>query len=106
MITHIVAFAPKPDKADDLAAVMQGLGGLLGQIAGFTGFTHGPNIDAEGKTPDYPYGFVCTFADRAALDRYANDPRHQALGGKLVALCIGGGDGITVFDIQSERDHP
>lgn len=100
MIAHLVAFAPDPNRPDDLAAVMAGLSGLIGQIDGFVAFTHGPNIDLERKSQGYPYGFVCTFADRAALERYAADPRHQALGGRLVALCKDGVDGITVFDIE------
>jgi len=103
MISHLVTFSPDPTKTDELKAVMAGLDALIGQIEGFTAFTHGANIDAEGKTPDHRYGFICTFADRAALDRYANDPRHRALGGRLVALCPGGGDGILVYDIDDAK---
>lgn len=81
--------------------VMKGLGALVGQIDGFTGFTHGPNIDLEGKSPEAAYGFICTFSDRDALLRYADDPRHRALGARLVALC-GGAESIKVYDIHSE----
>lgn len=84
----------------ELRDVMAGLSGLT--IDGFFWFEHGPNVDAEGKTPQYPYGFVCAFADRAALDRYAADPAHRALGARLVALCIGGAEGILVSDILTE----
>lgn len=100
MILHTVLCALKPD-ADrtELAAVMAGLGAL--ELEGFEAFAHGPNIDAEGKTPEYPYGFQCTFTDRAALDRYAEDAGHKALGARLVALCVGGGDGILVSDIDT-----
>ena len=99
MIQHIVMLRLKPD-ADpaELAAVMQGLGAL--GLAGFTGFQHGPNRDYEAKTQDYPYGFIGTFTDADAVATYAADPRHQALGGRLVALCEGGGDGIMVMDIE------
>ncbi len=98
MIRHIVMLNLADD--GDLPDVMTGLGDLVGEIAGYTSFEHGPNIDAEGKTPDHAYGFICTFHDRASLDAYANDPRHQALGGRLVAMCNGGGDGIMVMDIE------
>lgn len=101
MITHIVAFAPKPDHAQELADVMSGLHALLPHIDGFNSFAHGPNIDVEGKSPDYPYGFIATYADRAALDRYAADPRHQALGGRLVALSENGFDGLIVMDFET-----
>ena len=101
MIQHVVMLSLKGDADQgELAQVMAGLGGLIGQIDGFDGFQHGPNIDAEGKSPDHPYGFICTFSDRPALDRYASDPRHQALGARLVAMCNGGGSGIVVYDIS------
>lgn len=101
MIHHAV-YLSLLDTADpaELAEVMQGLSGLVGQIDGFTAFHHGPNIDAEGKSPEARYGFIGIYDDRAALDRYAADPRHQALGARLVALCGGGGN-IKVYDIDT-----
>ena len=103
MIQHIVTLRLRdgvgPDGLQDL---MQGLADLVPQIDGFTGFQHGPNLDVEQKSPDFPYGFVCTFEDVAALDRYAGDARHQALGARLVALCHGGPDGIMVYDLETE----
>lgn len=101
MIDHAVflALAPGHDPAD-LAEVMHGLEALTGEIEGFTAFRHGPNIDAEGKSPEYPYGFICSFDGRAALDRYAADPRHGALGARLVAMCTGGAAGIMVYDLE------
>ncbi len=103
MILHAVYF-PVPDNADQnaLAAIMHDLGKLVGEIDGFTAFHHGPNIDVEGKSPEADYGFHGTYTDRTALDRYANDPRHQALGARLVALC-GGPEGPGIA--QSEGDH-
>jgi hypothetical protein len=76
---------------------MNGLAGL--DLPGFASFTHGPNRDFEAKSPDHPYGFICTFADADALGTYAVHPDHQALGGRLVALC-GGADGIMVIDLE------
>lgn len=100
MILHSVYLhlAPDFDRAD-CAAIMDGLAALVGHIDGFSAFDHGPNIDVEAKSPEAPYGFVCTFADRAALARYADDPRHQMLGGRLVALCGGAGN-IKVYDLE------
>ena len=101
MILHTV-YLSLLENADpaELSEVMSGLENLVGSIEGFTEFHHGPNIDAEGKSPEAHYGFICHFSNRAALDRYANDPRHRAFGSRLVALC-GGGDGIKVYDIQT-----
>ena len=101
MILHAVYLGLRSD-ADpaELADVMVGLEGLVGEIGGLQSLVHGPNIDVEVKSPEAPYGFHTTFTNRAALDRYANDPRHQALGARLVALC-GGADRIKVYDIET-----
>ena len=103
MILHTVIchLADGYDPAE-LQDVMAGLGEL--QVEGFLWFKHGINVDAEGKTPQYGYGFACAFADRQALDRYAIDDGHRALGARLVALCHGGADGILVSDIQTGDD--
>lgn len=101
MIDHIVMLSLKAPPDEALSAAMKDLADLTEAIDGFAAFTHGPNIDAEGKSPDYPYGFICQFQDRAALDRYAADPRHQAIGARLVAMCKGGAEGIMVYDLAS-----
>jgi hypothetical protein len=102
VILHTVLCALHADHDPaELGQIMQGLSDL--DIEGFLWFAHGVNIDAEAKTPDYGYGFVCSFADRAALDRYAADPGHRALGGRLVALCRDGAKGILVSDIQTPQ---
>ena len=101
MIQHIVMLSLKDDlRPAVLQDVMGGLAALRDQITGFTAFHHGPNKDFEAKSQDYPYGFVCTFADTGALQTYADHPDHKLLGARLVALCNGGGDGIWVADIE------
>ena len=102
MIEHVVMLGLR-DASDlrECRDVMDGLGRLAGDIPGFLSLSHGVNIDMEGKSPDYPYGFIARFENRDALARYAVDPRHKALGARLVALC-GGADRIMVYDI--ERD--
>lgn len=100
MIAHCVMLNLRADHdTGELAQVMAELAGLVGQIDGFTGFEHGPNIDLEGKSPDFAAGFVGHFTDRAALETYGADSRHRALGTRLLALCVSGG--ITGFDIES-----
>ena len=100
MIRHIVLLALTPDHdAGELADIMQQLAALVGHLPGFTDFEHGPNRDFENKSAQYPYGFVGTFTGPAALDTYARDARHSALGARLVAMCDGGADGIMVADL-------
>jgi len=97
MICHVVLLRlPEDHDAAELSAVMEGLAAL--DLPGLLSFGYGPNLDAEGLSPGYAYGFVVEFEDRAALDRYAADPGHRALGGRLVALC--GGGGIFVADLD------
>jgi len=101
MIRHIVLLDLVPGyDAAELAAVMDGLDGLRGQIAGFAGFSHGPNRDYEGKSPGCAYGFVCDIDGPATSKAYLADAGHRALGARLVAMCKGGADGITVVDIE------
>ncbi len=102
MISHVVMLGLRPGyDADILADTMAGLGALTGQLPGFTSFEHGPNRDFEQKSPLYPYGFICRFNDRDALRAYANDPRHQMLGSRLVTLCGDDAGNILVYDIES-----
>ena len=97
MIQHIVLLNLREGyDAADLSDVMAGLGAL-----DMDGFEHGPNRDFEAKSPNHPYGFMCTFADADALARYADDPAHHLLGNRLVAMCNGGGDGILVMDLDT-----
>lgn len=100
MIRHIVLLALHDDHdTAELAQIMDELGGLVGHLPGFTSFEHGPNRDFENKSAQYPYGFIGTFTDADALNTYANDAQHSALGTRLVTLCKGGGDGIMVVDL-------
>lgn len=100
MIEHCVFLKLHAD-ADlaELQETLDGLAKLREDMSGFLSFRAGANYDFERKSPEYPWGFVATFADEAALQAYAVDPRHKALGRRLVAQCIGGADGILVMDL-------
>ena len=102
MILHSV-YLRLNDGADkaELLEIMSGLDALRLKLDGMTDFRHGPNHDFEGKSKEYPYGFVAEFVGTEALKAYAEDEEHAALGARLVALCEGGADGITVFDLET-----
>ncbi|MEO0918422.1 MAG: Dabb family protein, partial [Pseudomonadota bacterium] len=101
MIRHIVVLAlRKGSDTANVKQVMGELGALVDVLPGFVAFEHGPNLDFEQKSTGYPYGFICTFADARALQTYADDRTHKALGVRLVALCKGGADGIMVIDLE------
>jgi hypothetical protein len=69
------------------------------QLAGATGFAHGPNLDFEGKSARFTYGFSVSFSDRAAHLAYEAHPDHIRAGAMLVAACAGGHAGIFVADL-------
>ena len=60
------------------------------------------NVASVADSPAYAFE-KADIRDRAALDRYAADPGHRALGGRLVALCRDGAKGILVSDIQTPQ---
>ena len=101
MILHcvFVNFRSDGDPAEQ-QAVLTGLGELQPLIDGFEAYQHGPNRDFEDKTPDHRDGFICTFRDAEALQSYADNEAHKALGARLVAQCVGGADGILVYDLE------
>lgn len=83
-----------------LEKVMQDLSDLVDRLDGCGAFGAGPNRDFEGKSIGFGYGFTFDARDAAALATYAKHPEHVALGGQLVAMCDGGADGITVYDLE------
>ena len=93
-----IGLDPGHDPAE-LSRVLDGLAALQPHIDGFLHFLGGPNVDLEQMSPEFDAGFVITFRDRAALARYAVDPRHKALGARLKGQCRAGG--IKVFDIET-----
>lgn len=100
MIRHIVLLdLPADYDRSELAAIIAGLDDLRGKITGFTHFEHGPNRDFEGMSENCAYGFICHFVDEDTSQVYIVDPDHGALGKRLVNLCSGGVDGITVVDL-------
>lgn len=102
MLLHCVFCALRAD-ADpaELEAVMAELAALQPEVEGFLDFRRGPNRDYEGKSPRHGHGFVIAFRDRAAHLAYDGHPRHKAAGGRLVALCEGGYEGIVVYDLEA-----
>lgn len=84
----------------DCEEVLTVLGEFARGLDGVLRTDAGPNIDVEGKSPDFDAGIVIVFRDRAALDHYAEHPVHKKLGARLVSLCAGGAEGIMVFDLE------
>ena len=80
MILHCVFCNFRDDvPTEDRFAVMSELKNLCDNFEGATAFDYGTNLDFEQKSQDHSEGFVIRFADQAALELYANDPRHKTL---------------------------
>ena len=101
MIEHCVFCQIRTDVTSTaLADVFERLASLLPVVDGMVDFRAGPNRVFESKSGQYTHGFICTFRDRDAHLEYERHPVHAAAGKDLVALCVGGYEGITVFDIE------
>lgn len=83
------------------AAILSDLSDFAQTLDGVLRCDHGPNRDFEGKSAGFTDGFVIRFTDAAALKTYAEHPTHITLGTRLCELCVGGADGIMVFDIEA-----
>ncbi len=100
MIRHVVLLRFRPEIAPEARAALIGeLDGLRGRLPGMVAFTAHRNISVEPHVMHgFDDGFVIDLADEAARDAYLADPTHQAIGSRLAEACIGGRDGIVVFD--------
>jgi hypothetical protein len=100
MILHCVFCHPLEGATDDLSGVMGELKAFSEGLDDVIAFDHGLNLDFENKSADHTIGFVIRFASEQAVADYAQHPTHQALGGKLCDLCVGGAEGIIVYDLH------
>lgn len=103
MLKHCVFVNFKAEISDELRrSTVSAFAELMGQIDGMVDFSAGRNLDFEGKSPAYPWGFIVSFANRAALAAYDANPLHQKYGAQLVARAEGGHAGIIVFDLHTD----
>lgn len=101
MIRHIVLTKFKPQTSEDIIAqIYAGLAAVTEKLRGAQGFTGGRSNSPEQIERGYMHGFVVDFDNWDALQRYADNPEHQALGGQLVEHAVGGIDGVLVLDLE------
>ena len=77
-----------------------GLADLTETLPGAQGFKGGRSESPEQIERGYMHGFTVDFDDWDALQTYADNPDHKALGAQLVENAVGGIDGILVLDIN------
>lgn len=101
MIRHIVLLKFAPDAPDaEIAAVFAALSALTDRLAGARGFTAGRSSSPEQLERGYLHAFVIDFDSLADLATYAAHPDHRAISARIVALCVGGLDGVLVVDLD------
>ncbi|WP_424971054.1 Dabb family protein [Dinoroseobacter sp. S76] len=101
MIRHIVLTKFKPETSEEkIAEIYGGLAALTEKLPGAQGFTGGRSESPEQIERGYMHGFVIDFDSWDALQTYADNPEHQALGGQLVENAVGGIDGLCVLDLD------
>jgi hypothetical protein len=100
MIRHVVLLRFRPDVgAAARAGLMAELDALRARLPGMLSFAAHRNVSVEAAVMHgFDDGFVVDLADAAARDAYLADPEHRAIGARLVAACVGGTDGLVVFD--------
>ena len=101
MIRHIVLTKFQPGTPEDkIASIYQSLADLTETLPGAQGFKGGRSESPEQIERGYMHGFTVDFDDWNALQTYADNPDHKALGAQLVENAVGGIDGILVLDIN------
>lgn len=101
MIRHIVLTKFKFETAEvKIEEIYRGLSELTDRLPGAQSFTGGRSESPEQIERGYMHGFVIDFDSWEALQTYADNPEHKALGGQLVENAVGGIDGILVLDLD------
>lgn len=101
MIRHIVLTRFKPDVSEaQIAQLYDRLSALIDRHPGARGFVGGRSTSPEQMERGFLHSFTIDFDDWTALQAYADDPDHRALGAELVTLAQGELDGLIVLDIE------
>lgn len=94
-VTHVVTFTwtdetTDDDVADILATLQEWIG--RGGVEGLVSWTAGPDLGLAETNADF--GVSATFTDRAAYERYRDDPEHRRIIGELIAPRIAARSGL------------
>ena len=101
MIRHIVLTRFRPETPEaTIAGIYAGLSALTDKLPGAQDFTGGRSESPEQIERGYMHGFVIDFDSWEALQSYADNAEHKALGAQLVENAVGGIDGILVLDLD------
>jgi len=94
MVYHIVLLTFKPGGDVQFAPLHAALDALRAKLPGMLGVSGGRYSSPEGLNQGYTHGFIMTFADPAARDRYLVHPDHEAVKTKFLPFV----DKVVAFD--------
>ena len=102
MIRHLVALRFKPEtSAETKQAIYDDLAALDARIDGILDFQSRENVSVEDHVVrGFRDLFWFDFRDLGVRDTYLVDEVHQSIGGRIVAECEGGIDGVFVIDME------
>jgi hypothetical protein len=99
MIRHAVLLKVRSDfTASEISDVFTALKNPKSEIPGIISISTGKDNSPEGIQRGHTHGFTVDFDSAASRDAYLPHPAHQNVGARIVAICEGGVDGITVVD--------
>lgn len=100
VLRHLVLFKFKDDVSQaQVMEVVEAFGRLKDEIDLIQDFEWGTDVSVENKAQGFTHGFLVTFADAAARDKYLPHPAHQ----KFTKLAGPRIDKVLVFDYQAQR---
>ena len=82
------------------AAIYAEVAALKPRIPGMLDVASGKNVSPEGLHRGFVDGFLVSFTDASARDRYLADEEHAKVGAKIVAAAEGEIDGVFVYDLE------
>ena len=95
---HVVLLKFPANKTQRADALFAALREFCPKLPGFLTFTGGPYTSPEGLHQGYTHGFVMTFTDAVARDRYLFHPDHE----KIKQAFLPDVEGVVAFDFEGE----
>ena len=98
MIDHVVLLVLRAGVTEaELSSFGHLLAGLPERIDGIESVRFGPSSSPEGLEQGYGYGFLITFTDERARDRYLPHPEHAPVSALAQQLS----ERVLVFDVTT-----
>ena len=95
-VQHVVLVKFKAGHDGQAPALFSALADLKTKLPGMLAYRYGTNSSPEGLNQGFTHGFVMSFVDAAARDRYLDHADHEAVKAKYLPFV----DNVLVFDFE------